>query len=67
METWETFTITLKTEESDSIGGARETDLEDLTDRFESELHRLVQKYNKNKVGLHITAITSDNQPITAQ
>jgi hypothetical protein len=59
MTEWETYTIDITANED----GNTEAERGDVTDRFESELYRLVKKY-QGQAGLKITATGSAGEPI---
>lgn len=70
-EEWETYIITITTPEDESkeAYADKESDRGDLTDQFETELFKLIAKYNSyangaGKIGLKIEARNSLDEPI---
>ena len=62
MSTWETYNIDI-THSNEDTGAEKEQERGDVTDQFEGDLFRLIQKY-QGRAGLKFDARTSENQPI---
>jgi hypothetical protein len=59
MTEWETYTIDITANED----GNTEAERGDVTDRFESELYRLIKKY-QGQAGLKFIGSSSTDEPV---